>query len=71
MKTIFEIVEEYKNRNSKAEYSYIELSNGRQYRDVTNVRLGDWNEFDCKVDGKKKHVKTAVLISHYEMWIDE
>ena len=76
MKTISELVKEFKNRHAKPEYSSILLcgdnSSQRFYTNVTNVKSdGTWLEFDNEHHGEHKHIKTLASIAHFENILDE
>ena len=75
MKTISELVKEYKNRHTKPKYSSILVGaspNQRFYTNVSNVKIVDgWTEFDSEYQGKHKHIRTQYFINHYEHVIKE
>ncbi len=75
MKTISELVNEYKNRHTKPEYSSVLIGgspNQRFYTNVSNVKIVDgWTEFDSEYKGEHKHIRTQYFMKHYEQVIKE
>lgn len=68
MKTVHELIQEYLNRQRAPHYEELGVrsgsGNGAEYnfKDVTNLKevwYDNWKflEFDCKQDGKKKHIR--------------
>jgi hypothetical protein len=73
IKTVAQIVEEYKNRQGVSEYEEIgiETTDGHSYsyNDITNLvdlqtKL-NWLEFDSKYKNFKRHVKIQGEITRY------
>lgn len=81
MKSVYQILKEYRNRQKNPKYTKILIGNNRhtesEHTDVSNVEITmegtlRWLEFDSVINDKKLHSKIrGGYVSEYHEYVDE